>query len=123
MRKVLIFIAFWMVGSTIVFSAPCTESEIPLWDMEAVAPLDDLGSSSWSTPPKRFRATISGHELFVSGNTNKPAHVIVENNSTGDIVEEKTFTSDLPVTISQKGDYTLYIISDDTAVIGEFSIE
>lgn len=123
MRKVLILIIFCMVGSIIVLSAPCTESEIPLWDMEAVAPLDDLGSSSCPTPPKRFRATINGHELFVSANTNRTAHLIVENNTTGDIVKEKTFILSTPLHISQKGDYTLYIISDDTAVVGEFSVE
>lgn len=123
MRKVLILIAFWMGCSTIVFSAPCTESEIPLWEMAVVVPLDDLESSSCPTPPRCFRATISGHDLSVSANTNKTAHLIVENNSKGDIVEDKPFTSSTTVNISKKGDYTLYIISDDTAVIGEFNIE
>lgn len=112
-----------IAGTIMVFPISSNEMEIPLLEMETSLPLDDRDAPGGITPPTRFRATINGHKLCVSANTNKSAHVIVENNSTGDIVEEKTFTSDLPVTISQKGDYTLYIISDDTAVIGEFTVE
>lgn len=90
----------------------------------AITPMDDSESSQIEPPhPTRFRATINGHELFVSANTNRTAHLIVENNTTGDIVEEKTFISSTTLHISQQGDYTLYIISDDTAVMGEFAVE
>lgn len=106
-----------------VFPTSFAEVEIMLFETEVSAPLDDCNSTKKpATPPTRFRATINGHELFVSANTNRTAHLIVENNTTGDIVEEKTFISSTPLHISQQGDYTLYIISDDTAVMGEFTI-
>lgn len=105
-----------------VFPTSFAEVEIMLFETEVSAPLDDRTPKK-PNPPTRFRATINGHELFVSANTNRTAHLIVENNTTGDIVKEKTFISSTPLHISQKGDYTLYIISDDTAVVGEFSVE
>lgn len=112
-----------IAGTIMVFPISSNEMEIPLLEMETSLPLDDRDAPGGITPPTRFRATINGHELFVSANTNRTAHLIVENNTTGDIVKEKTFISSTPLHISQQEDYTLYIISDDTAVVGEFSIK
>lgn len=123
MKKIFILIALCIAGTITVFPISSNKIEIPLLEMETASPLDDHDKPGDVTPPTRFRATIDGHELFVSANTNRTAHLIVENNSTGDIVEEKTFISSTPLHISQQGDYTLYIISDNTAVVGEFAIK
>lgn len=123
MKKIFILLALCIASTIAVFPTSFAEVEIPLFEMETSLPLDDRDEPGDITPPTRFRATINGHELFVSANTNRTAHLIVENNTTGDIVEEKTFISSTPLHISQQGDYTLYIISDDTAVMGEFAVE
>lgn len=103
---------------------PCTQ-EIVLTESMTVGPLDNVDKEDESGVPNPtcFRATISGHELFVLADANKMMRLIVENNHTGEIVEERAFVSAVLVTIPQKGDYTLYIISDNTIVVGEFTIE
>lgn len=123
MKKIFILMVLCIAYTSRVFPTSFTEAEIILFEIETSVPLDDCDPTKPTLPPTRFRATISGHDLSVSANTNKTAHLIVENNSKGDIVEDKPFTSSTTVNISKKGNYTLYIISDDTAVIGEFNIE
>lgn len=113
---------YLLIGTAMINANSSCMQEITLVEC-AITPMDDSEDAQTDpTPPTRFRATISGHDLFVSANTNRTAHVIVENNSTGEIVEEKAFVASTPVNIPQRGNYTLYLISDDTTAMGEFSV-
>ena len=98
--------------------------EIPLVIVELPSPLDDnQEQSDLPTIPTRFQATISGHTLQVVANTGMIARMQVENNTTGEVVEEKSFTATTVVSISAAGSYTLYIQSGNTMVAGEFEVE
>lgn len=98
--------------------------EIPLVIVELPSPLDDnQEQSDLPTIPTRFQATISGHTLQVVANTGMIARMQVENNETGEVVEDKSFTATTVASISAAGSYTLYIQSGNTMVAGEFEVE
>ena len=98
--------------------------EIPLEIVELPSPLDDnQEQSDLPTIPTRFQATISGHTLQVVANTGMIARMQVENNETGEVVEDKSFTANTVASISAAGSYTLYIQSGNTMVAGEFEVE
>ena len=98
--------------------------EIPLVIVELPSPLDDnQEQSDLPTIPTRFQATISGHTLQVVANTGMIARMQVENNTTGEVVEDKSFTANTVASISAAGSYTLYIQSGNTMVVGEFEVE
>ena len=98
--------------------------EIPLEIVELPSPLDDnQEQSDLPTIPTRFQATISGHTLQVVANTGMIARMQVENNTTGEVVEDKSFTATTVASISAAGSYTLYIQSGNTMVAGEFEVE
>lgn len=98
--------------------------EIPLVIVELPSPLDDnQEQSDLPTIPTRFQATISGHTLQVVANTGMIARMQVENNETGEVVEDKSFTANTVASISAAGSYTLYIQSGNTMVAGEFEVE
>lgn len=98
--------------------------EIPLVIVELPSPLDDnQEQSDLPTIPTRFQATISGHTLQVVANTGMIARMQVENNTTGEVVEDKSFTATTVASISAAGSYTLYIQSGNTMVAGEFEVE
>lgn len=98
--------------------------EIPLVIVELPSPLDDnQEQSDLPTIPTRFQATISGHTLQVVANTGMIARMQVENNTTGEVVEDKSFTATTVASISAAGSYTLYIQSGNTMVVGEFEVE
>ena len=98
--------------------------EIPLEIVELPSPLDDnQEQSDLPTIPTRFQATISGHTLQVVANTGMIARMQVENNETGEVVEDKSFTATTVASISATGSYTLYIQSGNTMVAGEFEVE
>ena len=98
--------------------------EIPLVIVELPSPLDDnQEQSDLPTIPTRFQATISGHTLQVVANTGMIARMQVDNNETGEVVEDKSFTATTVASISAAGSYTLYIQSGNTMVAGEFEVE
>ena len=98
--------------------------EIPLVIVELPSPLDDnQEQSDLPTIPTRFQATISGNTLQVVANTSMIARMQVENNTTGEVVEDKSFTATTVASISAAGSYTLYIQSGNTMVAGEFEVE
>ena len=98
--------------------------EIPLVIVELPSPLDDnQEQSDLPTIPTRFQATISGHTLQVVANTGMIARMQVENNTTGEVVEDKSFTATTVASISAAGSYTLYIQSGNTMVAGDFEVE
>ena len=98
--------------------------EIPLVIVELPSPLDDnQEQSDLPTIPTRFQATISGHTLQVVANTGMIARMQVENNETGEVVEDKSFTATAVTPLSAAGSYTLYIQSGNTMVVGEFEVE
>ena len=98
--------------------------EIPLVIVELPSPLDDnQEQSDLPTIPTRFQATISGNTLQVVANTSMIAPMQVENNTTGEVVEDKSLTATTVASISAAGSYTLYIQSGNTMVAGEFEVE
>ena len=98
--------------------------EIPLVIVELPSPLDDnQEQSDLPTIPTRFQATISGNVLHVVANTGMTTRMQVENNTTGEVVEDKSFTATTVASISAAGSYTLYIQSGNTMVAGEFEVE
>ena len=93
--------------------------------MEIGVPLDDADGSDPLKPtdPTRFQATISGHTIQVVANTGMIARMQVENNTTGEIMEDMSFTANTLFSITATGSYTLYIKSGNTLVAGEFEVE
>ena len=108
-----------------VAQAQAAEQVINLVEIALPSPLDAIDESNDdATPPvTRFQATISGHTLQVVANTGMIARMQVENNTTGEVVEEISFTATTVASISAAGSYTLYIQSGNTMVAGEFEVE
>lgn len=108
-----------------VAQTQATEQVINLEEIALPSPLDELeGNNGNPRPPiTRFQATISGNTLQVVANTSMIARMQVENNTTGEVVEDKSFTATTVASISAAGSYTLYIQSGNTMVAGEFEVE
>lgn len=108
-----------------VAQAQAAEQVINLVEIALPSPLDDLEGNNGDpeVPIRRFQATISGHTLQVVANTGMIARMQVENNTTGEVVEDKSFTATAVTSISAAGSYTLYIQSGNTLVAGEFEVE
>lgn len=108
-----------------VAQAQAAEQVINLVEIALPSPLDVIDESNDdATPPvTHFQATISGHTLQVVANTGMIARMQVENNETGEVVEDKSFTATTVASISAAGSYTLYIQSGNTLVAGEFEVE
>ena len=125
MKKVLLSLIVCVYATVAVSLNGVEQNVIPLTEMEIGVPLDDADGSDPLKPtdPTRFQATISGNVLHVVANTGMIARMQVENNTTGEVVEEKSFTATTVVSISAAGSYTLYIQSGNTMVAGEFEVE
>ena len=128
MKKSLFLLSAFICLSTLHgFSQTCEEQVIVLEEVCCLVPLDEPGEDDRidpSTPPlTRFQATISGHTLQVVANTGMIARMQVENNTTGEIMEDISFTNNTLFSITATGSYTLYIKSGNTLVAGEFEIE
>lgn len=128
MKKSLFLLSAFICLSTLHgFSQTYEEQVIELAEISCPIPLDEPGEDDRidpSTPPAtRFQATISGNVLHVVANTGMIARMQVENNETGEVVEDKSFTANTVASISAAGSYTLYIQSGNTMVAGDFEVE
>ena len=108
-----------------VAQTQATEQVINLVEIALPSPLDELdeGKDTSNPPMQFFQATISGNMLHVVANTGMIARMQVENNTTGEVVEDKSFTATTVAPIYATGSYTLYIQSGNTMVAGEFEVE
>lgn len=97
-----------------VAQAQAAEQVINLVEIALPSPLDDLEGNNGDpeVPIRRFQATISGHTLQVVANTGMIARMQVENNTTGEVVEDKSFTATAVTSLPQV--VTPYIFSPAT---------
>ena len=125
MKKVLLSLIVCVYATVAVSLNGVEQNVIPLTEMEIGVPLDDADGSDPLKPtdPTRFQATISGHTIQVVANTGMIARMQVENNTTGEIMEDMSFTANTLFSITATGSYTLYIKSGNTLVAGEFEVE
>lgn len=128
MKKKSLLLATLCLCTICIISAYANQNciqEIFLEVIETPVPLDDNQEqpSTVLPPVNRFQATISGNTLQVVANTGMIARMQVENNETGEVVEDKSFTATAVASISAAGSYTLYIQSGNTLVVGEFEVE
>ena len=128
MKKSLFLLSAFICLSTLHgFSQTYEEQVIELAEISCPIPLDEPKEDAKINPPTpsviHFQATISGNTLQVVANTGMIARMQVENNETGEVIEDKSFTATTVASISAAGSYTLYIQSGNTMVAGEFEVE
>lgn len=102
----------------------CIQS-IVLQEIGLPTPMDDFNEESTDEPNppfSHFRASIRGNVLQVTSNFGIVARMQVENNTSGEIVADKVFNTSSTSIIPSTGSYTLYIISDNTAYVGQFEV-
>lgn len=123
MKKLLI-IALFVLG---MYDVPVfgMVQEISLTELYSIMPLDDPEDDGREGRPRptRFRATISGYQLFIESDTREPIYVEVISKKGGQIVAAGEFVGNSTITIPRSGAYTLQVYCNNTLFTGDFEVE
>ena len=123
MKKLLIF-ALCLLGICNVYAEMMTAQEIILTEMYYMQPWDSEEKDEEILPEvrTRFTATIDGNQLYVDAGVN--AYVEVINQETADVVADEEFVGEITMSITEDGDYELYIYTESGIVLsGEFEVK
>ena len=124
MKKILI-LALFVLGMYNA-SAFAMAQEILLTELYSVTPFDDPKRDTLGRDPdpNRIIASIDGDQLSIDTDTDAPAYAEVIDPETGEIIAEEEFTGETTMSISEEGDYEVYIYTESgTVMVGEFSVE
>ena len=123
MKKILI-LALFVLGMYNA-SAFAMAQEILLTELYSVTPFDDPKRDTLGRDPdpNRIIASIDGDQLSIDTDTDAPAYAEVIDPETGEIIAEEEFTGETTMSISEEGDYEVYIYTESgTVMVGEFSV-
>ena len=131
MKKSLLILAV-----SALLAMPCIlraeEVEIQLMEVIQMSPLpgdDPLDGNDHMEPnptrPNDFRATINGNALTITTqNTDiQSAQAVVVDATTGGVVVNELFSTDLQEQIALSGTYILHIETDGGALVGQFVVQ
>ena len=123
MKKILI-LALFVLGMYNA-SAFAMAQEILLTELYSMTPFDDPKRDTLGRDPdpNRIIASIDGDQLSIDTDTDAPAYAEVIDPETGEIIAEEEFTGETTMSISEEGDYEVYIYTESgTVMVGEFSV-
>ena len=124
MKKLLI-LALFVLGMYNA-SAFATAQEILLTEMYSMLPYDDPEDNGRGNgpDPNQIIVSIDGDQLSIDTGTDAPAYAEVIDPETGDIVAEEEFEGETTISITEEGNYEVYIYTESgTVMVGEFSVE
>ena len=107
-------------------SAFVMAQEIILTELYSIMPLDDPGDNGAGgrPDPTRITASIDGDQLSIDAGADAPVYVEVIDPETGEVIVEEEFAGETTMSISDAGDYEVYIYTESgTVLMGEFEVE
>ena len=123
--KRLLILALFVLGMYNA-SAFAMAQEIHLTEMYSILPFDDPKDKGHGNrpDPTQIYASIDGDQLSIDTGTDAPAYAEVIDPETGEVVAEEEFEGETTLSISEEGDYELYIYTESgTVMVGEFTVE
>ena len=125
MKKLLIF-ALCLLGICNVYAEMMTAQEIILTEMATMRPWDSKESDDHLEPGRtknRFSASIEANDLYISTDVDAPVYAEVIDQETGEVIADEEFVGETTMSITENGDYELYIYMESGIVmVGEFSV-
>ena len=123
--KKLFIIALFVLGmyNASVFGMA---QEIHLSELYSIITLDDAKDEAYGNRPcpTRIYASIDGDQLSIDADTDEHAYVEVIDPETSEVVAEEEFTDETTMSISEEGDYEVYIYTESgTVIVCEISVE
>ena len=123
--KKLFIIALFVLGMYNA-SAFAMVQEIILTELYSIVPLDDAKEETLGgrPNPNLIIATIDGDQLSIDAGADEYAYVEVVDPETGEVIADEEFVGETTVSITENGDYELYIYTNTgTVMMGEFEVE
>ena len=126
MKKLLIF-ALCLLGICNVYAEMMTAQEIILTEMATMRPWDSKESDDHLEPGRtknRFSASIEANDLYISTDVDAPVYAEVIDQETGEVIADEEFVGETTMSITEDGDYELYIYTESGVVLsGEFEVQ
>ena len=123
--KKLFIIALFVLGMYNV-SAFAMAQEIILTELYSIVPLDGAKEETLGgrPNPNLIIATIDGDQLSIDAGADEYAYVEVVDPETGDVIADEEFVGETTMSITEDGDYELYIYTNTgTVLMGEFVVK
>lgn len=99
--------------------------EIILTELYSIMPIDDAKEEGHGKrpDPTQIYASIDGNQLSVDVGTDEHAYVEVVDPETGEVIVDEEFVGETTMSITEDGDYELYIYTNTgTVMMGEFEV-
>ena len=126
MKKLLIF-ALCLLGICNARAEMMTAQEIILTEMATMRPWDSKESDDHLEPGRtknRFSASIEANDLYISTDVDAPVYAEVIDQETGEVIADEEFVGETTMSITEDGDYELYIYTESGIVLsGEFEVK
>ena len=123
--KKLFIIALFVLGMYNA-SAFAMAQEIILTELYSIVPLDDAKEETLGgrPNPNLIIATIDGNQLSIDAGADEYAYVEVVDPETGEVIVDEEFVGETTMSITEDGDYELYIYTNTgTVMMGEFEVK
>lgn len=125
MKKLLIF-ALCLLGICYARAEMMTAQEIILTEMATMQPWDSERNDEYIRPNhgNNIHASIDGNQLSVDVGSDERAYVEVVDPETGEVIVEEEIVGETTMSITEDGDYELYIYTNTgTVMMGEFEVK
>lgn len=129
MKKTLFSLALCLLGMCSAYAVSLPGTPIVFVDIYGVMPVDDPcgGDDTGSPDPnQQIVGSIDGDDLNIvigDGNEAEAGEVIVIDPETGEVIVEEGFVGQTSVNIPEPGEYTAIVVTDNSAVGGDFVVE
>lgn len=129
MKKTLFSIALCLLGMCSAYAVSLPGTPIVFVDIYGVMPCDDGHNGDAGgrpDPNQEIVGSIDGDDLNIvigDGNEADAGEVIVIDPETGEIIIEETIIGQTSVEIPESGEYTVYVVVDETTYAGDFVVE
>lgn len=123
--KKLFIIALFVLGMYNA-SAFAMAQEIILTELYSIVPLDDAKEETLGgrPNPNLIIATIDGDQLSIDVGADAPGYAEVIDPETGEVIADEEFVGETTMSITEDGDYELYIYTNTgTVMMGEFEVK
>ena len=107
-------------------SAFAMAQEIILTELYSLIPLDDAKDEGRGgrPEPNLVIASIDGDQLSIDAGADEYAYVEVVDPETGEVIADEEFVGETTMSITEDGDYELYIYTNTgTVMMGEFEVK
>ena len=126
MKKLLIF-ALCLLGICNARAEIMTAQEVILTEIATMQPWDSKESDDHLEPGRtknRFSASIEANDLYISTDVDAPVYAEVIDQETGEVIADEEFVGETTMSITEDGDYELYIYTESGVVLsGEFEVQ